>query len=160
MLVHTDYLWFNTKKVPLNDPAVRQAISFGINRQQLSVDGESGNEPSVTSTAGMDSTWGSYAPSSLAGNLPATGDSAKVSQILTADGYKKVGGFWEKKGQKITFQIEVPVQYSDYYADAQLLVSQLKKLGFNPAVKGDPGNNGGNVWAHNLEYGNFSTAIH
>ena len=46
-------LWFNTTKAPLNDPKVRQAINFAINRQQLSVDGESGNEPPVGSTAGM-----------------------------------------------------------------------------------------------------------
>ena len=46
-------LWFNTTKPPLNDPKVRQAISYGINRQQLSVDGESSNEPPATSTAGM-----------------------------------------------------------------------------------------------------------
>ena len=33
-------LWFNTTKKPLNDPAVRQAISYAIDRQQLSTDGE------------------------------------------------------------------------------------------------------------------------
>ena len=38
-------LFVNTHKAPLNDPAVRQAISYGINRQQLSVQGETGYEP-------------------------------------------------------------------------------------------------------------------
>ena len=38
-------LFVNTTKAPLNDPAVRQAISYGINRQQLSLQGETGYEP-------------------------------------------------------------------------------------------------------------------
>jgi len=154
-------LWFNTTQAPLNDPAVRQAINYGINRQQLSVDGESGNEPPVTSTAGMIlPAQNSYMPSSLQNNLPATGDPSKVSSILQGDGYSKVGGFWEKNGQKITFSIEDPVSYSDYYLDSQLIVSQLNKLGFNASVKGDAGPNGPTIWTNDLGNGTFSAAIH
>jgi len=154
-------LWFNVNKAPLNDAAVRQAISYGINRQQLSTDGESNNEPPETSTAGMIlPAQSSYLPSSLANNIPKTGDTSKVSSILSTDGYKKVGGKWEKAGKQITFSIQVPVQYSDYYADAQLLVKQLNAEGFNTSVDGVPGSNGGTVWAENLGNGDFDTAIH
>jgi peptide/nickel transport system substrate-binding protein len=154
-------LWFNVNKAPLNDPAVRQAINYAIDRQQLSTDGESNNEPAETSTAGMIlPAQGSFQPSSLAGNIPKTGDPSKVSSILTTDGYKKVGTKWEKSGKQITFSIQVPVQYSDYYADAQLLVKQLGAAGFNASVDGVPGSNGGTVWAANLGNGNFDTAIH
>jgi peptide/nickel transport system substrate-binding protein len=154
-------LWFNVTKAPLNDPAVRQAVSYGIDRQQLSVDGESGNEPAASTTAGLIlPAQQSYLPSNLANNLPATGDSTKVSQILTNDGYTKVGGFWEKNGQKITFSIQDPVQYTDYYQDAGLIASQLNKLGFNVSVDGIPGTNGGNVWQGNVGNGDFEAAIH
>jgi peptide/nickel transport system substrate-binding protein len=154
-------LWFNVTKAPLNDPAVRQAISYGINREQLSVDGESGNEPVTSSTAGMIlPSQQSYLPSSLANNLPANGDPNKVSQILTGDGYKKVGGFWEKNGQKITLSIEDPVSYSDYYLDSQLIVKQLNTLGFDASVKGDAGPNGPTIWTNDLSNGDFSAAIH
>jgi peptide/nickel transport system substrate-binding protein len=154
-------LWFNVNKAPLNDAAVRQAISYAINRQQLSTDGESNNEPAETSTAGMIlPAQGSFLPSSLANNIPKTGDPSKVSSILTTDGYKKVGAKWEKSGKQITFSIQVPVQYSDYYADAQLLVKQLNAAGFNASVDGVPGSNGGTVWAENLGNGKFDTAIH
>jgi peptide/nickel transport system substrate-binding protein len=154
-------LWFNTTKPPLNDPKVRQAISYGINRQQLSVDGESANEPPVTSTAGMIlPAQQSFLPTGLSNDLSAGGDPAKVGQILTSDGYKKTGGFWQKNGQKITFSIEDPVSYSDYYLDSQLIVSQLKKLGIDASVKGDGGPNGPNVWTADLQSGNFSAAIH
>ncbi|HXW88667.1 MAG TPA: ABC transporter substrate-binding protein [Streptosporangiaceae bacterium] len=154
-------LWFNVTKAPLNDPAVRQAISYAINRQQLSTDGESNNEPPETSTAGMIlPAQQSYLPSSLAGNIGATGAPAKVSSILTADGYKQVGGKWEKNGQQITFNIEVPVSYTDYYTDAQLLVKQLNAQGFNTSVKGDAGTNGPDIWTQDLNSGNFDSAIH
>ncbi|HEY7325675.1 MAG TPA: ABC transporter substrate-binding protein [Streptosporangiaceae bacterium] len=153
-------LFFNTTKAPLSDPAVRQAISYGINRQQLSTDGESNNEPPVTSSAGMLSAQQSYLPSSLANDLPATGSSSKVSSILTADGYSQVGGKWQKNGQQITFSIEDPVSYTDYYTDAQLIVKQLNALGFNASVKGDAGTNGPNIWTGDLNNGSFDAAIH
>jgi peptide/nickel transport system substrate-binding protein len=152
-------LWFNTTKPPLNDPAVRQAISYGINRQQLSTDGESNNEPPVTSSAGMLSSQQSYLPSSLASDLPATGDGNKVSSILTADGYTQVGGKWQKNGQQITFSIEDPVSYTDYYTDAQLIVKSLNALGFNASVKGDAGTNGPDTWTADLNNGSFDAAI-
>jgi peptide/nickel transport system substrate-binding protein len=153
-------LFFNTTKAPLSDPAVRQAISFGIDRQQLSTDGESNNEPPVTSSAGMLSAQQSYLPSGLANDLPAAGSSSKVSSILTADGYSQVGGKWQKNGQQITFSIEDPVSYTDYYTDAQLIVKQLNALGFNASVKGDAGTNGPNIWTGDLNNGSFDAAIH
>ena len=59
-------------KAPLNDPAVRQAISFGINRQQLSTQGETGYEPPATSTSGLLlPSANSYLDPSLANDLPA-----------------------------------------------------------------------------------------
>jgi len=154
-------LWFNVTKAPLNDPAVRQAISYSINRQQLSTDGESNNEPPETSTAGMIlPAQNSYLPASLTGNITSTGDSAKAASVLKADGYKQAGGKWVKGGKQITFDIEVPVIYTDYYTDAQLLAKQLNAQGFNVSVKGDPGSNGPVTWTGDLNDGNFSSAIH
>jgi peptide/nickel transport system substrate-binding protein len=154
-------LFFNVTKKPLNDPAVRQAVSYGIDRQQLSIDGESSTEPVETTSSGLllpvDQ---SYLSSSLANDLPSGSDMAKVKSILTTDGYKMVGKFWEKNGQKITFSIMDPVQYSDYYADSQLIAGQLNKEGFDVTVDGIPGSNGGNVWSANMNVGDFTAAIH
>src|SRR6266700_1116780 len=81
-------LIFNVTKAPLNDPAVRQAISFGINRQQLSAQGETGYELPVSSTSGLLLPAHSrYMSPSLANNLPSGGDPSNVSSILTADGW-------------------------------------------------------------------------
>jgi len=151
-------LFFNVTKAPLNDPAVRQAISYGINRQQLSAQGETGYELPETSTSGLllprDSSWLNPA---LANNLPSGGDSAKVTSILTADGWSKVSGKWTKAGKTITFSISDPINYTDYYLDAQDIAKQLNALGFTVTVNGI-----GNptVWSGDVTNGNFDTAIH
>ncbi|MFI5066020.1 MAG: ABC transporter substrate-binding protein [Streptosporangiales bacterium] len=151
-------LFLNTTKAPLNDPKVRQAISFGINRSQLNVQGETGYEPPVTSTSGLLlPNHQSYLDPSLANNLPAAGDAAKVASILTADGYTKSGGKWAKNGQTIKFAIQDPVPYSDYYTDDQIISHQLNALGFDTSVDGI-----GNptVWAGNVANGTFDATIH
>ena len=151
-------LWLNVTKAPLNDPAVRQAVSYGINRQQLSTQGESGYEAPATSSGGLllpiDNT---FLDSSMQGDLPATGDPAKVTSILTKDGYTKVGGKWTKNGQQITFSITDPIAYSDYYTNDQLIASQLNKLGFNVKVDG---NGSPTAWQADFNNGAFDATIH
>jgi ABC-type transport system substrate-binding protein len=151
-------LFVNDQKAPLSDPAVRQAISYGINRQQLSIQGETGYEPPVSSTSGlMLPVDQSFLSPSLANNLPPTGSASKVASILTADGYKKAGGKWTKNGKTISFSISDPVPYSDYYTDDQLIARQLNAEGFNVKVDGI-GN--ATVWAADVANGTFDTTIH
>jgi peptide/nickel transport system substrate-binding protein len=151
-------LFVNTTKAPLNDPAVRQAISYGIDRQQLSQQGETGYEPPTSSASGlMLPVDNSYLPPSLSNDLPAAGDPAKVASVLQADGYAKVNGKWTKNGKTIAFKISDPIPYSDYYTDDQLIAHQLNALGFNVTVDGI-----GNptVWAGDVANGTFDTTIH
>jgi peptide/nickel transport system substrate-binding protein len=151
-------LFVNTHVAPLNDPAVRQAISYGIDRQQLSIQGETGYEPPVTTTAGlMLPVDQGFLDPALANNLPDTGSASKVSSILTADGYKKVSGKWSKNGKTISFSISDPSSYSDYYTDDQLIARQLNNEGFNVKVDGI-GN--ATVWAGDVANGSFDTTIH
>jgi peptide/nickel transport system substrate-binding protein len=151
-------LVFNTTKKPLNDPAVRQAVSLGINRQQLSVQGETSYEPPATSSGGlMLPTDNSYLTPSLANDLPSTGDAAKVTSILTADGWKMVGGKWTKGGQEIKFSISDPVPYSDYYTDAQLIAHSLDAQGMDVTVDGI---GDATTWGADYANGTFDTAIH
>ncbi len=151
-------LIFNVTKAPLNDPAVRQAISYGIDRQQLSAQGETGYELPATSTSGLLLPGSaSFLAPSLANNLPTGGDPAKVSSILTADGWTKTAGKWTKNGQTISFSIADPIPYSDYYLDAQAIAKQLNGLGFNVTVDGI-GNPA--VWQADVTNGTFDAAIH
>ncbi len=151
-------LWLNVTKAPLNDPKVRQAISYAINRQQLSTQGETGYELPATSSSGLllpvDQ---SQLASQYANDLPKTGDPSKVSQILTSDGYTKTGGKWMKNGQPISFSIEDPIAYTDYYTDAQLIVTQLNAQGFQAKVDGvgQP-----TQWTNDANNGTFDAMLH
>jgi len=151
-------LVFNTTVKPLNDPAVRQAVSLSINRQQLSVQGETSYEPPATSSGGLLlPTDNAYLTPSLANDLPATGDAAKAASILTADGWKKVGGKWTKNGQEIKFSIADPVSYTDYYTDAQLIAHSLDANGMDVTVDGI---GDATTWGADYTNGTFQAAIH
>jgi peptide/nickel transport system substrate-binding protein len=151
-------LVFNTKKAPLNDPAVRRAVSMGINRQQISVQAETSYEPPATSSGGLllpiDQKL--VAPG-LANDLAPTGDKGKVTSILKADGWTMTGGKWTKNGKHITFAIQDPTPYTDYATSAQLIAHQLNAQGFDVSFDGvgDPA-----TWATNYANGNFDAAIH
>jgi peptide/nickel transport system substrate-binding protein len=163
---HTDFapgstvtLEFNTTGTgPLSDPAVREAISYGVDRTALSVEGESGYEQPATSTSGLIlPNQASYLQSSMKGDLPATQDPTKVASILTADGYTKdAAGFYSKNGQQITFALEDPTAYSDYYADIQLMSTELQAEGIDATVDGVATSQ----WYTDLGDGNFQAIEH
>jgi peptide/nickel transport system substrate-binding protein len=150
-------LWLNTTKAPLNDPKVRLAISAGINRQQLSVQGETGYEPPATSSGGLllpiDS---KLLDSSYSNDIKPTSDSATVTSLLKGDGWSKVNGKWAKNGKTIKFSIEDPSAYTDYATDAQLIATQLNNLGFDVSFKGVEATQ----WYADYPVGNFDAMIH
>jgi peptide/nickel transport system substrate-binding protein len=150
-------LWLNTTRAPLNDPAVRLAISAGIDRQQLSTQGETGYEPPATSSGGLllpiDT---KLLDPSYANNIKPASDPAQVTKILTADGWKKVGGKWTKAGQTIKFSIEDPSAYTDYATDAQLIANQLNSEGFVVSFNGVEATQ----WYTDYPVGNFDAMIH
>jgi peptide/nickel transport system substrate-binding protein len=143
---------------PLSDPAVRQAISVGIDRTALSVKGETGYEkPATSSGALILPNQASYLSPSLTNDLSPTSDPAKVTSILTAAGYAKDSkGFYAKNGVEIQFSIEDPTAYSDYYADCQLISNELQAEGINATVDGVQASQ----WYTDSANGNFQSIIH
>jgi peptide/nickel transport system substrate-binding protein len=150
-------LWLNVTRAPLTDPKVRQALSYAINRQQLALQGETGYELPATSSSGLllpvDQ---SLLQSQYANDLPSSGDAAKVASILSGDGYSKVNGKWTKDGKTISFSIEDPIPFSDFWLDVQLLSQQLNNQGFD--VKADGIGNPTN-WFTDQATGNFDAMI-
>ncbi|HEX9032961.1 MAG TPA: ABC transporter substrate-binding protein [Streptosporangiaceae bacterium] len=150
-------LWLNVTRAPLNDPKVRLAISAGISRQQLSTQGETDYEPAATSSGGLllpvDS---KLLDPAVANDLSPNSDPAKVSQILTSDGWKKVSGKWTKNGKTIKFAIEDPSAYTDYATDAQLIATQLNAEGFDVSFHGVEATQ----WYSDYPVGNFDAMIH
>ena len=150
-------LWVNTTKAPLNDPKVRLAISAGIDRQQLSVQGETNYEPPATSSSGLLlPTQSALLDPSYNNDLSATSNNAKVTQLLSSDGYTKTGGKWTKNGQPIRFSIEDPTSYTDYATDAQLIANQLNAEGFEVSFDGVQATQ----WYNDYPIGNFDAIIH
>jgi len=152
-------LWFNIPSSgPLADPVVRQAISEGVDRDALSVEGESGYEEPATSSSGLIlPAQSAFLEPSLKNDLSGTANATKVASLLTGDGYTKdANGFYSKNGQQITFSIEDPTAYSDYYADSQLMSQELQAEGIDATVDGVATSQ----WYTDLADGNFQTMIH
>jgi peptide/nickel transport system substrate-binding protein len=150
-------LWLNTTKAPLNDPKVRLAVSAGIDRGQLSAQGETNYEPPATSSSGLLlPTQNALLDPSYGNDISATSDNAKVTQLLTGDGYTKTGGKWMKNGQPIKFAIEDPSSYTDYATDAQLIANQLNAEGFEVSFDGVQATQ----WYNDYPSGNFDAIIH
>jgi peptide/nickel transport system substrate-binding protein len=148
----------NVTKWPFTDQAVRLAVSAGINRQQLSTQGETGYEPPATSSSGLLlPNFNANVPSNMQNDLPATPDAGKVNSIMTAGGFAKDSkGIWAKGGKEVSFNVEDPTSYTDYYADAQIIAQNLKPLGFDVKVNGVTPDQ----WNNDLSAGTFSSAIH
>jgi peptide/nickel transport system substrate-binding protein len=150
-------LWLNTTKAPLNDPKVRLAISAGIDRQQLSAQGETNYEPAATSSSGLLlPTQSALLDPTYNNDISPTSNTSKVSQLLSSDGYTKTGGKWTKNGQPIKFAIEDPSSYTDYATDAQLIANQLNAEGFEVSFDGVQATQ----WYSDYPVGNFDAIIH
>jgi peptide/nickel transport system substrate-binding protein len=178
---NTVTLWFNVNYGALGDPAVRKAISMGINRTELASYGESGYEYPATSSSGLVlPNHKAFLDPSLANDLPSLNepDAAKatadkwtgptVQSILTADGYSgwtaNAGNCtgpgtncWTKGGQIIKFNIEDPVPYSDYWTDAGLVSQELQAAGINATTMGDDPDSG---WYTHYQSGDFQSMLH
>jgi peptide/nickel transport system substrate-binding protein len=125
-------LYPNLSKFPTNQLAVRKAIDVALDRTAIDTQGESGLEAPVLNASGITepafSAW--LAPSLANDNLPATGDPAQATSILTAAGYKKnSAGFFALNGQEVDVSVTTPGAYSDYANDVELAVSELNKAG-------------------------------
>lgn len=148
----------NVTKWPFNNQAVRLAVSAGVNRGQLSKQGETGYEPPATSSSGLLlPNYSKNVPASMVNDLKPTSDPAKVNSIMSAAGFTKdSSGYWALNGKEVAFAVEDPVSYSDYYADAQIIASNLKPLGFKVTVDGVTPDK----WNSDLAAGTFSSAVH
>jgi peptide/nickel transport system substrate-binding protein len=149
-------LELNTTKAPLNDAAVRRAISAGIDRNALSKIGETGYEPPATSSGGLllGGVDDKYLDPSLKNDLAQNKN--KVASILTADGYAMVNGKWTKNGATIKFSLEDPNSYSDYYENITLISQQLNAAGFDTTPTGTTPD----TWTSDYNTGNFDATIH
>jgi peptide/nickel transport system substrate-binding protein len=151
-------LELSVTKWPFTNVAVRQAISAGVNRTALAVKGESGYEAPATSLSALIlPSQAGYLASSYKNDIKSTNQPKTVKSILTKAGFKKnKQGFYALKGKVVKFSIEDPISYSDYYADIQLMSSELKSEGIDATVDGVQASQ----WYADLADGNFDSVVH
>jgi peptide/nickel transport system substrate-binding protein len=132
-------LFPNLKSGPTADVAVREAISYGIDRAAISTKGEYGYEPPASQTGVVSPTFSSWNSSSAMALAGKSYDPAKAKSILEKDGYKMGSdGFFSKGGKELSLTIVTNGGYSDWVASMQVVGQELAKVGIkitvNPAA--------------------------
>ena len=158
--INTVNLVFNVSTGPeaLKDPAVRKAVSAGLDRTKVAQQAEQGYQNPATSSSGLLlPNFDSLLPAAYKDDLKPGQDADAVTKIMTDAGYAKNGdGIWAKDGKTVSFSIEDPTAYTDYYQASQIMSADLKAVGFD--VK--PNGVDANKWYADLAAGTFDSAIH
>jgi peptide/nickel transport system substrate-binding protein len=158
--LQTETLIPNLTAFPLNSLAVREAVSYGVNRTEISNVGEDYQQPPVQGpgsltgiTLPLDS---SYVTSATSG-YTATYDPAKAKSILEAAGWKMgSNGYFAKGGKTLAFAITDPSPYTDFITDDQIMAQELKAVGMDVTVNGTSVQ----AWTTDLQTGHFQAIAH
>ncbi len=148
----------NLNRFPLNELAVRKAISLAVNRDAISKQGEATLEPPATNASGITlPEFNAYLSPSVGGDtLSGAADPGAAKALLQKAGWTLKGGYFYKGGKELAFTIDDPSNYTDYAADATIIASDLRKAGMNVSFNGmsDTG------WTTAVATGNFDSIIH
>ena len=115
----------------LNNVAVRQAMAYAIDRNQVSQIGEYGYEPPANQTGIVTPTFSSWEDTSAASQYNYTYNPAKAKQVLTSAGFKmgSNGIFASPSGKPLSFSVINIGGYSDWVASMQVIQQDLKAVG-------------------------------
>ncbi|NCA14307.1 MAG: ABC transporter substrate-binding protein, partial [Proteobacteria bacterium] len=124
-------LWVNTQREPWNDPDIRWALSYAINRPQVI---EVGYEGAGVPTEIPYPAYPALLPyfdsvKDLLKKYPTNKfDLGEVTKRMTAKGYAKdSAGFWSKGGKRIVVEI---LGFSIWATSGPILAEQLRAAGF------------------------------
>jgi peptide/nickel transport system substrate-binding protein len=141
----------------LSNVKVREAISYAINRSQVSTIGESGYEPAANQTGIVTPTFTSDQSSSAVSAWGNGYDAAKATQLLNQAGYHMQGGVMTNAaGQKLQFTVNNVSGYSDWEASMQVIQQDLKAVG----IIITPDNLSSNDFDTDLYQGKFQLAYY
>lgn len=119
----------NLEKAPFNDPAVRKAISFGIDRDRVLKLAFSGYGKPANPVQLPQPLYNDYIkPDYQSAKLEYSAQQAE--QTLQQAGYAKGGdGIYAKGGKRLSFTVKVVQGYSDYISALQIMTESLKAVG-------------------------------
>jgi peptide/nickel transport system substrate-binding protein len=119
--VNVQALFFNNAVEPLNNPTVRQAICYALNREAIS-DFVAGGDATIISSAMLPTLESYYVD--LNDTYGTQGNVEKAKELLAEAGYPD--GF--------DLTITVPSNYEFHMDTAQVVVEQLKAAGINATI--------------------------
>lgn len=141
----TQQIVFNCMVPPYNDPDIRWAINYAIDRKQIVEFAFSGAVPEALLPYPTYQPMHKYftAVSDLLKKYPiATHSLKKTNQIMQSKGYQKdSSGFWSKDGTQFPMTIIIIPGFSYEESMIPVIVKQLRTAGFNASYKA-PTNNG------------------
>jgi peptide/nickel transport system substrate-binding protein len=151
-------LWFNTTKAPLNNPALRKAISMVINRHDIFEQGEDGYfYPQVNNVTGIPTPAGNSFIAPQYANDNVSPNVAAAKQVLTSAGYTFSGStLHDPSGKAVTFTLSDPSGWSDYQTDLAIIKDNLTQIGVNANI--DKANE--DAWTKNVDTGEFDAVMH
>src|SRR5580658_10393764 len=135
------HYWFppilNVAMVPnltnplLSNVKVREAISYAIDRAQVSTIGESGYEPPANQAGIVTPTFSSQLDTQALASWGNQYDVAKAKALLASAGYHAGSGgiMTNAAGQKLQFSVINIGDYSDWVASMQVIQQDLKAVG-------------------------------
>ncbi|MGY0057432.1 ABC transporter substrate-binding protein [Streptomyces sp. LZ34] len=144
----------NAQRGPTADVNVRKAISAALDREFMNRSVYDGQAPVANPMALLLPNYESVLDPSLKDAVIETGQD-KVDEYLTASGYTKSGGKWEKDGKKLSVTLELVSGWTDYVSVAQLAKQQLKKAGIELVVKAESYAQ----WSNNRARGQFQMLL-
>jgi peptide/nickel transport system substrate-binding protein len=146
----------NLKRAPLDNLAVRKAVSGAIDRAQLSKVAALGYEDPASPTGLVRPAYDSFLDPQYKDLQFKTDPTAANAALDQAGFHKGADGIRVgPDGKRLAFSILVPSGFSDWVTMARLIQSQLKAIG----IEIDPQGKSTQAWKAALKTGNYDMAI-
>jgi peptide/nickel transport system substrate-binding protein len=162
------HYWFpptvNVSLVPnltnplLSNVKVREAMSYAINRSQVSTIGESGYEPPANQAGIVTPTFASTLNNTALASWGTSYDPAKAKALLASAGFHPGAGgvMTNAAGQKLSFTVINIGDYSDWVASMQVIQQDLKAIG----IQVSPDNLSNTDFDSDLFFGKYQLAYY
>ncbi|KAA9090039.1 ABC transporter substrate-binding protein [Microbacterium radiodurans] len=142
---------------PQTDPAVRQALSLAINRDQVNALAFQNTSTDISPTFVLlanQEQW--ISPSVVDPVVPTTPQADQARALLEGAGWALGGdGIYAKDGERLSLGVEVVTGWTDYITTIDTIAAQAREAGIEVV----PVQSSWNEWTDKKQRGNFELAI-